>query len=119
MFNVTAWLYVDEQGVQNVQVNPNIPISQLREQYGNAETEVGIHSECTAGEFFRTRPQLRVLQIFTERIPCTLTCGPLLRAYFPGVPWYYYYDKRAWFDAQGRLLRSAAQVLTTAYEFSH
>jgi hypothetical protein len=101
-----AWLYRDERGVECVKVNPNITIAQLRHQFGPPETpdaEVGIHSEAQAAEWFRTRPALRVLQIFSERVPCPMMCAPMLRRYFPGVPWYYYYDRRSWFDgSRGR-----------------
>jgi hypothetical protein len=41
-----------------------------------------------------------------------------LRSYFPGVPGYYNYDKRAWFAPQGQRLKSAADVLTTVYELN-
>jgi hypothetical protein len=118
--NITAWLYRDERGVESVQVNPNITMAQLRQQFGPPETpdaEVGIHSEAQAAEWFRTHPGLRVLQIFSERIPCSMMCAPMLRTYFPGVPWYYYYDRRSWFDGQrGGLVKSAAAALKSAYQ---
>jgi len=116
--NVTAWLYVDRQGVEGIQVNPNTTIAQLVQQFGPADTpdaEVGIHSEGKAAEWFRTRPEFRVLQIFSERIPCAMMCGPLLRHYFPGVPWYYYYDRRSWRGPGGGLITKAAGVLKSAY----
>jgi hypothetical protein len=116
--NVTAWLYQDQTGAKKVQVNPNTTIEELIRQFGPADTpdaEVGIHSEGKAGEWFRVRPQLRVLQIFTERIPCPKMCGPMLRAYFPGIPWYYYYDRKSWTAPNGSLLKHPAQILKTAY----
>src|SRR5262245_942018 len=117
--NITAWLYRDERSVESIQVNPNITIAQLRQQFGPPETpdaKVGIHSEMQAGEWFRTRPRLKVLQIFSERIPCPMMCGPMLRQYFPNVPWYYYYDRRSWFgDSRGGLVKTAAAVLKSAY----
>lgn len=97
--NITAWLYRDEHGKECVQVNPNITMAELRRQFGPPQTrdaEVGIHSEMQAAEWFRVHPRLRVLQIFTERMPCATMCAPMLRHYFPGVP-YYYYDRRSWF----------------------
>ncbi|MGH9664564.1 MAG: hypothetical protein ACRD9L_09095, partial [Bryobacteraceae bacterium] len=90
--NVTAWLYRDSQGVEKIQVNPNTTIAELIRQFGPADTpdaEVGIHSEGRAAEWFRTQRDCKVLQIFSERIPCAMMCAPLLRTYYPGVPWYY------------------------------
>jgi hypothetical protein len=116
--NVTAWLYRDEQGSEGVQVNPNTTISELLRQFGPAETpdaEVGIHSEGKAAEWFRTRPGTKVLQVFSERIPCPKMCGPLLRHYFPGVPWFYYYNRASWIGNDGKLMKTAAQVLQSAY----
>lgn len=116
--NVTAWLYRDEQGVEGIQVNPNTTIAELLMQFGPADTpdaEVGIHSEGKAAEWFRVRPKLQVLQIFSERIPCTKMCGPLLTHYFRGVPWFYYYDRNSWRGSGGRLVRTAGEVLKTAY----
>ncbi len=116
--NVTAWLYRDKAGNQGIQVNPNITIDALIRQFGPAATpdaEVGIHSEGQAAEWFRMRPQFQVLQIFSERIPCPMMCAPLLRAYFPGVPWYYYYDRRSWVGNNGKLIKGAADVLKSAY----
>lgn len=116
--NITAWLYRDRQNNEGIQVNPNTTIAELLRQFGPAETpdaEVGIHSEAKAAEWFRTRPDVQVLQIFSERIPCPKMCGPLLRNYFPGVPWYYYYDKRSWYGSDGKLVRTAGEVLKTAY----
>jgi hypothetical protein len=118
--NITAWLYAEENGQTAVQVNPNITMAQLRQQFGPPETkdsEVGIHSEMQAAEWFRTHPRLRVLQIFTERIPCGQMCAPMLRTYFPGVPWYYYYDRRSWVGgSRGGLVKTAAAALKSAYQ---
>src|SRR5579875_3734852 len=97
--NVTAWLYLDDHGVRQVKVNPNITIAQIRQEFGRAATrdaEIGIHSEGIAGEFFRVNPRFRVLEIFSERIPCRHMCAPMLRNSFPGVPWFYYYDPASW-----------------------
>jgi hypothetical protein len=117
--NITAWLYRDERGAESIQVNPNITIAQLRQQFGPPDTpdaEVGIHSEAQAAEWFRTRPRLRVLQIFSERIPCAKMRAPKLRNYFPGVPWYYY-DRRSWFGgSHGGLVKTAAAALKSAYQ---
>jgi len=116
--NVTAWLYQDKSGAKNIQVNPNTTIQELIRQFGPADTpdaEVGIHSEGKAGEWFRMRPHFRVLQIFSERIPCPKMCGPMLRAYFPGVPWYYYYDRRSWTAPNGSILKRPAEILKTVY----
>ena len=116
--NITAWLYRDENGQERIQVNPNITIAELRRQFGPPETrdaEVGIHSEAQAAEWFRTHPRCRVLQIFSERIPCSKMCAPMLRNYFPGVPWYYYYDRRSWFDGSQGLVKTAAAALQSAY----
>ncbi len=116
--NVTAWLYRDKQGVEGILVNPNVTIAELARAFGPAATpdaEVGFHSEGRAAEWFRTRPDLQVLQIFTERIPCARMCAPLLRVYYPGVPWYYYYDSTSWKGSRGELLKRAGDVLKTAY----
>jgi hypothetical protein len=116
--NITAWLYLDERGSQQILVNPNTTVADLLRQFGPAQTpdaEVGIHSEGKAAEYFRTRSRLRVLQIFTERIPCPMMCAPMLRHYFPGVPWYYYYDRNSWRGAGGGLIRTASDVLKSAY----
>lgn len=96
--NVTAWLYRDEKGREHVQVNPNIPISELRKQNVNEETRtrnVGFHSEFMTAEWFRTKVGFRVLQIFTERVPCS-QCADFLRTFYRGVPcWYYYIDRKS------------------------
>ncbi len=117
--NITAWLYHDERGIESIQVNPNITMAELRRQFGPPETkdaEVGIHSEAQAAEWFRTRPRLRVLQIFSERIPCPMACAPMLRHYFKGVPWYYYYDRRSWYGGSSGLVKTAAAALKSAYQ---
>jgi len=116
--NVTAWLYRDKQGVERVQVNPNVTIAELRRVFGPASTpdaETGFHSEGLAAEWFRVRPDLEVLQIFSERIPCSGMCGPMLRHYYRGVPWYYYYDSTSWVGNRGEVLKRAGDVLKTAY----
>jgi hypothetical protein len=116
--NVTAWLYRDQNGKIGVKVNPNTTIQELTQQFGPAETpdaEVGIHSEMKAGEWFRTKRQFQVLRIFTERIPCPIMCAPMLKHYFPGVPWYYYYDRRSWNGPNGGLVRYPADVLKSVY----
>jgi hypothetical protein len=116
--NITAWLYRDKRGGEDILVNPNTTIAELLRQFGPAETpdaEVGIHSEGKAGEWFRVRPDLQVLQIFSERIPCPIMCGPMLRHYFPGVPWYYYYDRRSWIGPNGRAIKTAGDALKTVY----
>ena len=110
--NITAWLYRDQNGIQGIQVNPNTTIAELLAQFGPADTrdaEVGIHSEGRAAEFFRTRPELTVVQIFTERIPCATMCAPLLGRYFPGIPVFYYYDRRTWGS------KPAGEVLAGVY----
>jgi hypothetical protein len=115
--NVTAWLYRDRNGVEGIKVNPNVTIAKLARAFGAASTpdaEVGFHSEGRAAEWFRVRQHLQVLQIFTERIPCR-NCGPLLRHYYPGVPWYYYYDSKSWRGNRGELLRRAGDILKTVY----
>ena len=115
--NITAWLYRDKAGVEGIQVNPNTTIQELIRQFGRAETpdaETGFHSEMHAGEWFRLRPQFQVMQIFSERVPCR-TCGHMLQAYFTGVPWYYYYDKRSWTDMSGKVIKYPADTLRIAY----
>lgn len=89
--NVTAWLYLDEAGFRRVKVNPNITLAEIRAEFGKAQTrdaEIGIHSEAIAGQFFKENPRFRVLEIFSERIPCRKMCAPMLRHYFKGVPWF-------------------------------
>ena len=116
--NVTAWLYRDKNGVQGIEVNPNVTIAELTRRFGPAPTpdaEVGFHSEGRAAEWFRTRPHLQVLQIFTERIPCPHMCGPMLRHYYPGVPWHYYYNNNSWRGSHGESLRRAGDILKTVY----
>lgn len=116
--NVTAWLYRDRQGIEGIQVNPNITIAELTREFGPAATpdaDVGIHSEGRAAEWFRTRRDLQVLQIFSERIPCFSMCAPMLRTYYPGVPWYYYYDKTSWRGNRGEILKRAGDILKTSY----
>jgi hypothetical protein len=116
--NITAWLYKDKRGDEGIQVNPNVTIAELVRVFGAASTpdaEVGFHSECLAAEWFRTRPDLKVLQIFSERIPCRETCSPLLKHYYPGVPWYYYYDASSWIGNRGERLKRAGDILGTAY----
>jgi len=116
--NVTAWLYKDRGGIEGIQVNPNVTIAELTRVFGPAQSpdaEVGFHSEGRAAEWFRVRPNLQVLQIFTERIPCRQMCAPLLKNYYPGVPWYYYYDASSWVGNRGELLQRAGDILKTAY----
>jgi len=116
--NVTAWLYTDKRGTQGIQVNPNVTIGELARLFGPAPTrdaEVGFHSEARAAEWFRVRPHLKVLQIFSERIPCPRMCAPLLRHYYPGIPWYYYYDSSSWVGNTGELIKRAGDVLKTVY----
>ncbi|HLJ87242.1 MAG TPA: hypothetical protein VKZ53_10490 [Candidatus Angelobacter sp.] len=116
--NVTAWLYRDERGVEDVQVNANTTIIKIIEQFGPAATpdaEVGIHSEMMAAEWFRSKRGLKVLQIFSERIPCSKMCAPMLKHYFPGIPWYYYYNMSMWREG-GTFIKTAGQVLKTVYE---
>jgi hypothetical protein len=116
--NITAWLYRDRQGVETIQVNPNTTIAELLRQFGPADTpdaEVGIHSEGKAAEWFRVRPDLKVLQIFSERIPCAKMCAPMLNHYFRGVPWFYYYDRNSWKGPGGALVKTAGEVLKSAY----
>jgi hypothetical protein len=117
--NITAWLYRDDNGREAIQVNPNITMAELRRQFGPPDTpdaEVGIHSEMQAAEWFRLHPKFRVLQVFTERIPCSTMCAPMLRHYFPSVPYYYYYDRRSWVgDTRGGLVKTAAAALKSAY----
>ena len=117
--NVTAWLYLDDQGVRQVKVNPNITLAQIRSEFGRAPTrdaETGIHSEGIAGQFFMDNRRFRVLEIFSERIPCQIMCAPMLRNYFPGVPWFYYYDRNSWRGNDGELLKRAAEALRAAYD---
>jgi len=116
--NVTAWLYKDKSGVEGIQVNPNVTIAELTRLFGPASTpdaEVGFHSEGRAAEWFRVRPDLQVLQIFSERIPCGQMCAPLLQHYYPGVPWYYYYDSSSWIGNRGERLKRAGDILKTVY----
>jgi hypothetical protein len=118
--NITAWLYRDKQGQQGIIVNPNTTIVELLKQFGPADTpdaEVGIHSEGKAAEWFRVRPQLQVLKIFSERMPCPKMCAPLLTHYFRGIPWFYYYDRNSWRGSGSRPLRTAGEVLRTVYGF--
>ena len=117
--NVTSWLYVDDRGVRKVKVNPNITLEQIRREFGRAPTsdaETGIHSEGIAAEFFRTNPRFRVLEIFSERIPCKKMCAPMLTHYFPGVPWFYYYDRNSWRGNNGQVIKWAADALRIAYD---
>ena len=116
--NVTAWLYRDKQGVEGVQVNPNVTIAHLKQLHGSAATpdaEVGFHSEALAAEWFRTRPQFTVLSIFTERYPCAKSCAPLLRTYYPGRTWYYYYKPSSWTNDRGQFIARAAGILKSVY----
>jgi len=116
--NITAWLYRDKQGVEGIQVNPNTTIVELLRQFGPAATpdaETGIHSEGKAAEWFRVRPDLRVLQIFSERIPCAKMCAPMMAHYFRGVPWFYYFDRNSWLGPGGALVKTAGEVLKSAY----
>lgn len=116
--NVTAWLYLDERGQKQVKVNPNITIAQIKAEFGRASTrdaETGIHSEGIAGQFFKDNPKYRVLEIFSERVPCRIMCAPMLRHYFPGVPWFYYYDRASWRGNDGELIKRAGEILKSAY----
>jgi len=43
-------------------------------------------------------------------------CAPMLRHYFPGVPVFYYYDRRSWVgNERGGLVKTAAAALRSAY----
>ena len=117
--NVTAWLYLDDHGVKRVKVNPNVTLGEIRKEFGRAPTrdaETGIHSEGIAGQFFKENPSFRVLEIFSERIPCRKMCAPMLRHYFPGVPWFYYYDRDSWRGTEGELIKQAGDVLKVVYD---
>ena len=117
--NVTAWLYVDERAERHVKVNPNVTLAQIRNEFGRAPTrdaETGIHSEGIAAQFFKDNQTFRVLEIFSERIPCRIMCAPMLRNYFRGVLWFYYYDRESWRDDEWKLIKRAADVLRVAYE---
>jgi hypothetical protein len=117
--NVTAWLYQDNLGVTQVKVNPNITLAQIRAEFGRAPTpdaETGIHSEGIAAQFFKDNPSFRVLQIFSERIPCRQMCAPMLINYFRGVPWFYYYDRESWRGNGRELIKRAAEALQAAYQ---
>jgi len=106
-------------GLTNCVGNRNTTIAELIKQFGPAETpdaEVGFHSEMRAAEWFRVRPDVRVLQIFSERIPCAKMCAPMLRHYFPGVPWFYYYDSNSWKGPAGERVKRAGAILKSAYE---
>lgn len=119
--NVTAWLYRDENGDEKVKVNPNITIQEIVKKFGHAQTpdaEVGIHSEGVAAQWFREqvkRHKYQILQIFSERIPCKMMCAPMLDSYFPGISWYYYYDRNSWYGPTGRVEYRAGEVLRMAY----
>jgi len=118
-FNITAWLYLDKlSGKQDIQVHLNTTIAELAREFGPAKTpdaEVGFHSEMIAAQWFRGKGQLQVLQIFSERIPCPMMCDPMLKHYYPGIPWYYYYDRRSWRSGNGRAFKSPSDVLRNAY----
>ncbi len=117
--NITAWLYQDPATRRDgVHVACNVTMKEVIAKFGHAETpdaELGLHSEGFAAEWFRLNPKLRVLQIFSERIPCAKTCGPLLRHYYPNVPWYYYYDRRSFRGDNGELILHAGEGLRVAY----
>jgi hypothetical protein len=116
--NFTAWLYLDDHGVRQVRVSPNITLAQIREEFGRAPTrdaETGIHSEGLAAQFFQENPRFQVLEIFSERIPCRHMCAPMLRHSFPGVPWFYYYDRDSWIGNEGELIKRAGDALRVAY----
>ncbi len=116
--NVTAWLYRNQQGVEDVKVNPNITIGQLRSTFGPAATpdaEVGFHSEMMAADWFTKQRGVTILQIFTERYPCKHMCGPMLRNRYPGVPWYFYYRPSSWKNESGQVIAKAAAILKSAY----
>lgn len=44
-----------------------------------------------------------------------MMCAPMLKNYFPGVPWFYYYDRESWRGDQGELIKRAAAALKVAY----
>ncbi len=116
--NITAWLFRDRNGQIDVKVNPNVTIKEIVKEFGHAETpdaEVGLHSEMLAAEWFRQQRGLQVLQVFSERIPCSAMCAPMLKHYYPGIPWYYYYNPRSWKNEQGGIVRRVAAVLKSAY----
>ena len=116
--NITAWLYRDNRGMEGIQVNPNTTIAELIRRFGRAETpdaEVGFHSEMHTAEWFRLRPHLKVLQVFSERIPCRKMCGPMLHNNFPGVPWFYYFDPDTWVGPAGEHIARAGEILKIAY----
>lgn len=79
------------------------------------DAETGFHSELMAAQWFTERPQLCVLQIFSERFPCPFRCANFLRTNFPGTPWYYFYNRKTWLQGR-RLTKSPADVLSYAYE---
>lgn len=116
-FNVSVWLYRDAAGKLACKGFLNTTIAELNKRFGPAETpdaEVGFHSEMHAGQWFRKHRTFKPIQIFSERIPCPFMCAPMLREYFPGLPWYYYYNRASWTEGK-KLLKYPAEVLTFVY----
>lgn len=115
--NVTAWLYKNHLGATNVQVNANVTMAEIRAEFGPPPTrdaDFGIHSEAFAAEFFRRNPKFSVLQIFTERIPCK-NCAELLKNFFPGRPWFYYYNRSSFINDDYKVIMQAGEALWHCY----
>src|SRR6267378_3241120 len=82
----------DPRITRRVQVNAREPRS-LHRRTADALTRAtgsrddsridpGEYEHYGAAESFRMQPRLRVLQISSERIPCPMLCGSMLRNYF-------------------------------------
>lgn len=126
-FNVTAWLYKDNHGREAVQVNPNDRAKDIRakaeqskrsgrpSRTADDEPWIGYHSEFNAAEWFRTRRDLRVLQIFTERAPCA-DCADFLRHWYGHIPcWYYYVDRKILDRSKEPVRAQVAAALRVVY----
>jgi hypothetical protein len=116
-FNVSVWLYKDAAGRLDFKGFLNTTIGELNRRFGPAATpdaEVGFHSEMHGGQWFKEHLNLKPLQVFSERIPCPYMCAHMLRKDFPGVPWFYYYNRRTW-EQGGKFLKSPADILTSVY----
>lgn len=122
--NVTAWLYRDKFGKDEIYVRRNITINEIQVVFDKAATkqaEIGFHAEALAGQFFLAGiSNMKVKEIFSDRIPCSnptggnnrAGCLQLLKNNFPGIPVYFMHNS---YDTTAAGNVSAANALSVQY----
>jgi hypothetical protein len=81
--NVSVW-HVSIDGKEQLFDAGKVPAGVLNKKYGKGDVDIDFHSEGLIAEELRLLErqgkQVKVHQIYTERVPC-LSCGKLLEKY--------------------------------------